>query len=167
MKIFKLTLAFLFLFTTFVYADFDPPTENYTPDGFDVLLIHGDQADGTAGTDIIDSADSKTITAVGSAEIDTAFHAFASDSGSVLFVYDDGGFLRLADSADWDFGTGNFTIDFWVRYSTMHTNAVHGLFGQFVDNSNRVFLWLSLSWDWQLVLATSFHIKDKYPRLLQ
>lgn len=38
-----------------------------------------------------------------------------------------GDYLSLADHADWDFGTGDFTIEFWARMNTVVTN------GMFID----------------------------------
>ena len=79
------------------------------------LLLHGD------GTDesqiIIDSSSSgKTVTCVNQAQIDTAQKEFGT--GSILFD-GTGDYLSLADNDDWDFGTGNFTIDFWVRFNSL------------------------------------------------
>ena len=28
-------------------------------------------------------------------------------------------YLSLADSDDWNFGSGDFTIDFWVRFNSL------------------------------------------------
>lgn len=78
-----------------------------------VLLLHMDGADGS--TTFTDSElTPKTITANGNAQIDTAESKFGGASG----LFDGSGdYLTAADSADWDFGTGNFTIDFWIRHS--------------------------------------------------
>ncbi len=114
-KILKLTLLVFFLSASLVYADFTPPTENYTDDEYTELLIHGDQADGTAGTDILDSShNNRTITAVGDAQVDTEFYKnLTGSTGSILFG--EGNWLTLEDSADFDFSGGeDFTIDCWV-----------------------------------------------------
>lgn len=54
----------------------------------------------------------KTMTAVGNAQIDTAQSKFGGASG--LF---DGTNSKAytADNTDWDLGTGKFTIDFWFK----------------------------------------------------
>lgn len=110
-KFLKLTLGLLLLFSI---VGFTPPTANYTADAYDKLLIHADQADGTAGTDIIDSATSKTITAVADAQVDTAqYKNLTGSTGSVLFD-GTGDALSLADSTDWYFN-GDLTIDCWIR----------------------------------------------------
>ena len=117
-KIFKLLFIGLFLFSI---VGFTPPTANYTPDAYDKLLIHGDQADGTAGTDIIDSATSKTITAVGDAQVDTAqYKNLTGSTGSILFD-GTGDSLNVPDSTDFAF-PADFTIDFWVRFNSVPTS---------------------------------------------
>jgi hypothetical protein len=56
----------------------------------------------------------KAITANGNAQIDTAQSKFGGASG----LFDgNGDYLSTPDSADWAFGTGDFTIDFWVRFA--------------------------------------------------
>jgi hypothetical protein len=75
------------------------------------LLLHCEGADGSqVFTD--SSPVPKTITAYGDAQIDTAYAKFGIASG----LFDGGGdYLTIPASADWDFGSGNFTIDFWFR----------------------------------------------------
>src|SRR3989339_404521 len=73
----------------------------------------------------------KTVTANGDAIQTTAQFKFSSKSG----VFDGtGDYLSLADSEDWNFGTGDFTIDCWVRFNTV---AGYQTFGaQYVDINN-------------------------------
>jgi hypothetical protein len=75
------------------------------------LLLHCDGAD--ASTTFTDSEITpKTVTANGNAQIDTAQSKF----GGASALFDGtGDYLSLANSADWDMGTGDFTIDFWIR----------------------------------------------------
>lgn len=82
------------------------------------LLIHFDGTD--ASTSFTDSSSgAKTVTAVGNAQIDTAFQKFGTGSG----LFDGAGdYLTLADSADWDFGTADFTIDGWFRFNAIGDN---------------------------------------------
>lgn len=76
-----------------------------------VLLLHGDGADGS--TTIIDSsASAHTMTAGGNAQIDTAQSKFGG--ASILFD-GTGDYITGDGSADFTFGTGDFTIDMWVR----------------------------------------------------
>lgn len=76
------------------------------------LMLHMDGSD--ASTTFTDSSTgAKTVTASGNAQIDIAQAKFAQ---SGLFDGTDD-YLSVPDSDDWDFGTGDFTIDFWVRFA--------------------------------------------------
>ena len=90
----------------------DPYWENV------VLLLHCDGTDGS--TTFIDSSNSaNTVTAEGGAEVDTANPRFGS--GSVL-LNGTNAWLTIPDSADWHFGTGDFTIEMSVYFSTLAGN---------------------------------------------
>lgn len=82
-----------------------------------VLLLHCNGTDGsTTFTDEI----GKTVTAAGDAQIDTAQKKFGT--GSALFD-GTGDYLSVTDSEAWDFGTGDFTIDMWVRAARWSKNS--------------------------------------------
>ncbi len=82
-------------------------------DAYTELLLHGDGADGT--TTITDSSASAHIATAGNhAQLDTEQIKFGSSS--ILFDGTDD-YLTTADDPSFDFSTGNFTIDFWVRLS--------------------------------------------------
>jgi hypothetical protein len=88
--------------------------------------------DGTDGsTTFTDSAQGRTITANGTAQVDTAEWKFNGASG--LF---DGNsdYLSLADNDDWAFGTGDFTVECWVRFNTLQNS---GFMGQRVDGTHQ------------------------------
>lgn len=112
MKKFLACLILSILFCTTSYADgIDSDTK---------LMFHMDGAD--ASTTFTDSElTPKTFTAVGSAQIDTAQSVFGGASGlfdgSADYVY--GGL----NDADWNFGTGDYTIDFRVRYNSIASNT--------------------------------------------
>jgi hypothetical protein len=74
-------------------ANFTPPTAAYSPDQYTSLLAHADGTDGS--TSFSDDSTGK-------------FSQSAAFDGT-------GDYLTAADSADWDFGTGDFTVDGWVR----------------------------------------------------
>ena len=77
-------------------------------DEYTKLMLHFNGAD--ESTDFIDSSSSEhEVTNVG-AEVDTAIKKFGTASG--LFATAD--YLTVANSVEFDFGTGNFTIDYWV-----------------------------------------------------
>ena len=93
-----------------------------------VLLLHCDGTDGA--TTFTDSSDtSHTVTANGNAQIDTDQSKFGGASG----LFDGtGDYLSIPDSADWDFGTGDWTIDFLIRF-----NAITGRHGIKPNKSRR------------------------------
>ena len=99
--------------TTSTSLQYDAVNNRYAPSGAAsaTLLIHCDGTD--ASTTFTDSISAKTITANGSAQVDTAQSVFGGASGLFTTTSD---FLSLADSPDWDFGAGDFTIDLRVRF---------------------------------------------------
>lgn len=85
------------------------PRVKLTPgkDAYTKLLLHMDGADGST---VFRDECGKTVTAYGNAQIDTAQSKFGGASG----LFDGtGDYLIVPDSADFDFGTGDFTVDFW------------------------------------------------------
>jgi hypothetical protein len=82
-------------------------------DAFTTVLLHMDGDD--AGTTFSDSnfgGSAHTWTAAGNAQIDTAESKFGGASG----LFDGtGDCLTTPDSGDWDFGSGDFTIDLWFN----------------------------------------------------
>jgi len=81
-----------------------------------------------------------TVTAYGNAQIDTAQSKFGGASG----LFDGAGdYLSTPDSEDWNFGSGDFTIDFWVRFNSLPgVGAQRCLYSQRLDDSNIVVLML-------------------------
>ncbi len=82
-------------------------------DTYTVLMVHADEAD--TSTSFPDSSNSAhTVTPTGDAQNDTAQAApLVGSTASALFDGND--YLTTDDTADWDFGTGDFTVDFWAR----------------------------------------------------
>jgi len=76
------------------------------------LLLHGDGTNGS--TTIVDSSPSpKTVTAFGDAQISTAQSKF----GGASIAFDGAGdYLKSPISSDYEFGTGDFTVEAWVRF---------------------------------------------------
>jgi len=103
----------------------------------DELLLHCDGADGS--TTFTDSGDlGLTITPAGNAQIDTAQFKFGTASG----LFDGtGDYISAPDNAAWNFGTGAFTIDFWVRFNSLVSSA--GFFQQRASGDNNYGLSLS------------------------
>ena len=83
-----------------------------------VFLSHLDGADGaTTATD--DSGKGHALDFIDTAQIDTA--ASHSGGASALFNGADTTFISIADSDDWHFGAGQFTVEAWVRFASLST----------------------------------------------
>lgn len=84
------------------------------------------------------------ITSNGGASIDTAQSKFGGASGK--FVAASLQYLSTPDSNDWFFGSGDFTIDFWIKFNSLPASGnVVGLWYQVQDNSNKIEIGLSNS----------------------
>ena len=100
----------------------------------------------------------KTITVVGNTQVDTAQKKFGT--GSALFD-GTGDYLTLLDSDDWNFGAGNFTVDFWIRFNDVSTDR--SIFEQYVDGSNRFdFYWYQAGSYLQLYSTIATAVKAHY-----
>ena len=99
------------ILTTMEYTTSTSTVTISASDTYTKMLLH---MDGTDGSQIFtdSSLGGHSITARGNAQIDTAQSKFGGASG----LFDGSGdYLSIPDSADWAFGSGDFTIDFWVR----------------------------------------------------
>ena len=99
-----------------------------------VSLLHMDGTD--AATTFTDSASggTHTWTANGNAQIDTAQSKFGGASG----LFDGtGDYLSAPDSEDWNFGSGDFTIDFWTRLTNV--SVTNSFLGQIQNTINESF----------------------------
>jgi hypothetical protein len=127
--------------------NFTPQTTEYTSDVNTVLLLHGEGL--SASTTITDSSNSAhTVTANGDAKLNPGGGYFGSSSA----LFDgNGDYITTADSADWYFGNGDFTIDAWVRFNeigTAPTVKYSTILGQVdVSATNYVSWWLTLHFD--------------------
>lgn len=146
---------------------FDPIGVVVAWDTYTKLMLHGDGVDGS--TTITDEI-GKVATVLGNTQIDTAQFKFSTAS---IYFDGTGDSITFLDSADWAFGTGDFTIDFWARFEV--SGAGHTFFSQFVSSSEytRFHLnngntlafahessgnFISFSSSWTPSLATWYHI---------
>ena len=114
-KLFLTLLFSLFLTTSVFGIGFDSDTK---------LLIHFDGSDGS--TDDYTAETGQTVSLEGTAQLDTAQKKFGTAS---LLLDGNSDYVTIPDSADWTFGSGNFTIDFWMRYTgTLNSYASLSLF---------------------------------------
>ena len=103
----------------------------------------------------------KTVTAVGDAQIDTAQSKFGGASGLFDGV---GDYLTIADDADFDFGAGNFTIDFWVRFNSVvsyknlyhHNNSASDFFNIYWSTGNTLHVQFINSGSWRIDYTIPF-----------
>lgn len=112
-------------------------------DGYTVLMLHCNGKDGSK--DLVDSSSRNHIIAVnGKSQIDTAQSKFGGasclfDGGfKYFFSYRDSETLSIPDSDDWDFGSGDFTIDFWVYLDKIgdQWSSAANLISQHLDGEN-------------------------------
>lgn len=106
-----------------------------------VLLLHCDGSDGS--TTFVD-VKGHSISANGNMQIDTAQSKF----GGASALFDGtGDYLSVPDSADWAYGSGDFTIEFWYRFNATPTGSFGSatnnqwFYGQRVDASNYVYVY--------------------------
>jgi hypothetical protein len=124
-------------------ANFRPPTLSHLPDQYTALLLQFEGADAATATydscggDSRNLGDDKAVTYNGTAAIDTAQSKFG---GSSIRVNDGTNFIQCADSADWNFGTGNFTVEYWSRFSAHPGGTTSWGVYQWEDSSNRWFV---------------------------
>lgn len=92
------------------------PDEQYFPNVS--LLLHCDGTDAsTTFTDF--SSQPKTVTAVGNAQVDTAQSKF----GGASALFDGtGDALTVPNSVAFEMGSGDFTVEFWVRLNSTAAN---------------------------------------------
>jgi hypothetical protein len=120
---------------------------------FPVNQFYVDPTFGVTSTGTSAYPRAKTVTANGSAQISTAQSVFGGASG--LFASATSDYLSLADSADWAFGAGSFTIGFRVWFNSLPASGADmTIFSQRVDSNNVQFLVLennsgTLQWKYQ------------------
>jgi preprotein translocase subunit SecG len=98
-------------------VEYTTSTSTVTVTGLDTytkLLLHMDGTDGSQ-TFIDSSPQAHSITAKGNAQIDTAQSKFGGASG--LFDGTNDWVQTAANDVDFDFGSGAFTIEVWMKYN--------------------------------------------------
>jgi hypothetical protein len=98
---------------------FTPSTSAFVNDANTVLLIH---ANGTDGSTFFEDDNgvraSRSLIAQGNAQIDTAQSKFG---GSALLCDGTGDYLLSPAGSHFDFGTGDFTIEYFIRFNAINT----------------------------------------------
>jgi len=121
-------------------------------DSYTKLLLHGN---GTNGSQLIVDECGKTVTAVGNAQNSTSDSKFGT--GSILFDGTGDG-LTVPAGSDFDFGSGDFTIETWVKSNNY--NKAQGLFVWQADGTHRVRF--SLSTENRIQLNMNNGVKDTW-----
>ena len=110
------------------------------------------------------SASGHTVTPSGNAAV-TAFGPFLTDAvydpavngASASFDNSASTNLTAADSADWDFGSDNYTVEFWL-YATSQNGVYQGIFNHWADFSAVDIAWsfeINTSNDLRFLFKTS------------
>ena len=88
-------------------------------DIYSVLLLDFNGID--RSQNFSDRSHKHIATAYGGAQIDTAQYKFGSASGLFDGKRD---YISLPDSDDWSFGSGDFTVDFWVKFNNVSQDVM-------------------------------------------
>lgn len=97
-----------------ISAQFPKLANPYAIDSETKLLIHSDTTDGSTSFEDSGGGDNSphSITPNGNVHHETDESYFGTTS---IYFDGSGDYLSMNDNEDWDFGTEDFTIDFWFR----------------------------------------------------
>ncbi len=111
----KLKSSIIIVIITLAVGFFVTNKTTFAQDDDTVLLLHMDGADGsTTFTD--DSGPAHSAAAIGNAKISTAQSKFG---GASVYFDGSGDYLAVPYSANFNFGSSDWTIDYWVNFSTL------------------------------------------------
>lgn len=151
--------------TDFSGGEFSLHNVGVGTDAYDKLIMHMDD------TGLSDSSSAPhTVTKVGSVAMSDTQSKFG---GYSAYLPADGSYPSVSDSADWAFGTDNFTIDMWVYLNGSFTND--GFYNQYTASNNIIWDYTGPntvriqiasggsvitdgSWTWTPSSATWYHI---------
>ena len=94
-------------------------------DNYTKLLLHFNGIDGQT-TYISEDFSTRTISFNGDAQLDTA----NKELGSASLLLDGSDSVTVPNSTDFNFGTGDYTIEMWAKFNTVGNNRT------FIDNGN-------------------------------
>ncbi len=117
-------------------------------DSYVGFLLHSNGTD--ASTSFPDSSStSKSVTANGNAQVDTAQSRFGSASG---YFDGTGDYLTASDSSDFDFSGGVWTVDCWVRVEDL--SATRTVWSHQTDSNNRIDVRINTNGTSQLLIQS-------------
>ena len=104
-------------------AAFSVPTAEFTNDLDTRLLLHFNGTNGATTTtdDAAGARTAKTVTANGNAQVDTAQSKF----GGASALFDGTGDSLSVSSGGFNVGTGDITVEFWVRHAAVNDQQVY------------------------------------------
>ena len=114
-------------------------------DSYTKALLHFNGSD--TSTTFTDES-GKTWTGAVTAQLDTAQKKFGTAS---LLLDGDSDYISTPDHADFDVGSGDFTIDFWVRFNAVPGAGFYAaLYSQRTTSSSNIAitLWYSGDYKW-------------------
>lgn len=121
-------------------------------DSYTKALLHFNGSDGS--TTFTDGS-GKTWTGGGTAKLDTDQKKFGTAS---LLLDGDSDYISTPDHADFDVGSGDFTIDCWVRFNAVPGAGVYAiLYSQRTTSSSNIAmtLWYSGDYKWYFSYSTN------------
>ncbi len=137
-----------------------------------MALLHGNGVD--ASTTITDTRALRTWTAAGNAQIDTAQSKFG---GASILLDGTGDYVTTPDSADFNFGTGDFTVGYWMRFNNLNSGSFSGLWSQYADANNYIIFYhqngaslglsvkvagveiIGFNWTWTPIVNTWYNVE--------
>jgi len=118
-------------------AGFTPSTTPFVNDANTLLLLHMDGTD--ASTYFEDDNGSRAmigVTANGNAQVDTAQSKF----GGASALFDGtGDALNISSNSIFNFGTSDYTVECWIRSSSLAATRLIADMGQYTQNTRPVF----------------------------
>ncbi len=127
-------------------------TQKNTADSETVLLIHSDHVDNSTSFED-SSGNNHSISLPGGSNVhhDTSPSLFGN---SAIKFDGTGDYLSVANSTDFQFGSGDFTIDFWVFLNNTN-NDYSGFFGKQSNDNNRWYFAVTSSGGLSLFVKSS------------
>ncbi len=111
------------------WIDFISGASGSGNDSFTKLLLHFDG-------NFSDSSDSNhTVTEQSNVPLLSSPDS-PHNTDSNIANFNGGNILSIADSDDWNLGSEDFTIDFWIRFNSISGSGSHDFVGQSTDGSN-------------------------------
>ena len=105
-------------------------------DSYTELLLHCNGTDASTSFPD-DSGNSRTVTAIATAQVDTAQSKFG---GASLLCDGNSDYLSVTDFAELDLGSTDFTYDFWVRFASAPGATSQGFFTRYESGSSYFYL---------------------------